>query len=285
MSSTIPSLNTLLATKRPVRAAGAHNGLGAALVELAGLDAVWASSFEISAAHCLPDASLLTMRDYLEATTQMQKACALPIVADVDTGFGGTMNVAYMVREYEREGVAAVCIEDKVFPKMNSFVEAHHALLPVDEFCRKIEVAKSVQSSADFHVIARTEALISGEHVDEALRRCVRYAEAGADSVLVHSKDRSKEPILRFLAGWDNRMPVVIVPTTYPDWHCKDAADAGVSMIIYANQGLRAMIQSALSVLRTISNDGSSSAVEDQIATVGQVFRLQQLEEWQEMAE
>jgi phosphoenolpyruvate phosphomutase len=278
------SLNSLMAVKRPVRAAGAHSGLGAALVEAAGLDAVWASSFEISAAHCLPDASLLTMRDYLEATSQMQKACTLPIIADVDTGFGGTMNVAYMVREYEREGVAAVCIEDKIFPKMNSFVATSHTLLSTDEFCRKIEVAKSVQSRPDFHVIARTEALINGHGVGEALDRCERYADAGADSVLVHSKEKSKEVILSFLKQWDGRVPVVIVPTTYPDWHAAEAAGAGVAMVIYANQGLRAMIQSMLSVFSTIREDGHSSAVEGHIASVRDVFRLQHLEEWQEMA-
>src|SRR5689334_4210715 len=88
-----------------VRAAGAHSAIGASLVEQAGFDAVWASSFEISAARCLPDASLLTMTDYLQATTQMQEVCSIPVVADVDTGFGGTMNVAHMVRAYERAGI------------------------------------------------------------------------------------------------------------------------------------------------------------------------------------
>ncbi|MGN9907681.1 isocitrate lyase/phosphoenolpyruvate mutase family protein [Phytohabitans sp. LJ34] len=279
------SLHALFAEGGLVRAAGAHSALGASLVENAGFDAVWASSFEISAARCLPDASLLTMTDYLQAAVQMQEACGIPVVADVDTGFGGTMNVAHMVREYEREGVTAVCIEDKVFPKMNSFVSTDHTLVDVETFCRKIEVAKSVQQGADFHVIARTEALIDGHSVDEALHRCERYAEAGADSVLVHSKSKSNEPILEFLAGWDRRVPVVIVPTTYPNWDAGDAHRAGVSMIIYANQSLRATVRSVREVLETIRRHGNSAPVEDKIASVSEIFALQRLDEWLEVEE
>jgi phosphoenolpyruvate phosphomutase len=278
------SLSSLLRSGRLIRAAGAHSALGAAMVEQAGMDAVWASSFEISAARCLPDASLLTMTEYLTAAAEMRRSCGIPIVADVDTGFGGTMNVAHMVREYENQGIAAVCMEDKVFPKMNSFVAADHTLLPVDEFCRKVEVAKSVQRTRDFHVIARTEALISGLSVDHALARCRRYADAGADSVLVHSKATSPQPLLEFLADWEGRVPVVVVPTTYPDWHADDAYRAGVSMVIYANHGLRAMIRSTLDILKTIHREGTTVPVEDQIAPLAEIFRMQHLEEWRKVS-
>jgi phosphoenolpyruvate phosphomutase len=280
-----PSLRALLGSGHVVRAAGAHTALGAALVEQAGLDAVWASSFEISAARCLPDASLLTMTDYLQATAQMQEACSIPVVADVDTGFGGTMNVAHMVREYERQGISAVCIEDKVFPKMNSFVGTRHPLLDADAFCRKITVAKTVQQTSDFHVIARTEALIAGLGVEEALRRAECYVDAGADSVLIHSRDRRKDQVLEFLRGWDGRAPVVIVPTTYPDWQATDAHRAGVSMIIYANQSLRAAVSSVRQVLSRIRDDGSTLAVEDTIAPLSDIFQLQHLDDWRGIEE
>jgi phosphoenolpyruvate phosphomutase len=268
---------------RLVRAAGAHNALGASLVEKAGLDAVWASSFEISAARCLPDASLLTMTDYLQVAAQMQAACSLPVVADVDTGFGGTMNVAHMVREYEHAGITAVCMEDKLFPKMNSFVPTRHSLLDAKEFCRKVEVAKSVQQDPGFHVIARTEALIDGLPVAEALHRCRLYVEAGADSVLVHSKARSNAQVLEFLRGWDGRAPVVIVPTTYPDWNAADAHRAGVSVIIYANQSLRATVRVVREVLETIRAQGTTMPVEDKIASVSDIFELQRLDQWREV--
>lgn len=263
-----------------MRAAGAHSALGASLVEKAGLDAVWASSFEISASRCLPDASLLTMTDYLQVAAQMQAACSLPVVADVDTGFGGTMNVAHMVREYERAGITAICMEDKVFPKMNSFISTGHTLLDAAEFCRKIEVSKLVQQDPEFHVIARTESLISGLSVSEALRRCKLYVDAGADSVLVHSKARTNDQILEFLSGWDNHVPVVIVPTTYPDWNALEAHRAGVSMIIYANQSLRATVRIVQEVLRTITEQGTTRPIEDKIAPISEIFELQDLDHW-----
>ncbi|MFI7449777.1 isocitrate lyase/phosphoenolpyruvate mutase family protein [Nonomuraea sp. NPDC049714] len=278
-----PALGDLFRQDRLVRTAGAHSALGAAIAQEVGFDAIWASSFEISAARCLPDASLLTMTDYLQVTVQMLEACAVPIVADVDTGFGGTMNVAHMVREYEREGISAVCMEDKIFPKLNSFAAGAHELLPTMEFCRKLEVATELRQSDQFHIIARTEALIAGHGVDEALERCEQYVCAGADSVLVHSKSTTPEPIMRFLAHWGGRAPVIVVPTTYPSWNAEEAHAAGVSMIIYANQSLRATVSSMRSVLETILKEGTSVPVEEQIAPVSEIFRLQQLDQWLEV--
>lgn len=137
-----------------------------------------------------------------------------------------------------------------------------------------------MQQTSGFHVIARTEALIAGHSVDEAIQRCQRYVEAGADSVLVHSKAPSKDPILEFLNQWDKRAPVVIVPTTYPDWMADDAYRAGASVIIYANQTLRAMVRSARQVLETIHKHGSSLPVEEHIAPLAEIFELQRLEQW-----
>ncbi|GGM41587.1 hypothetical protein GCM10012275_10690 [Longimycelium tulufanense] len=279
-STCSPSFRQVMNRGGLVRLAGAHSPLGAALVQETGFDAVWASSLEISAARCLPDASLLTMTDYLAAAAQIQASCSIPVVADVDTGFGGNMNVAHMVREYERMGITAVCIEDKHFPKMNSFVDRGQLLLDADAFCSKLQVAKSVQESPEFYLIARTEALIAGMGTDEALRRCKMYADAGADAVLVHSKAKAPSEVQEFLAAWDGRVPVVIVPTTYPDWHAEDAHRAGVSVIIYANQALRATVQAVSSTLKLIREKGTSTPVEDEIAPMAEVFRLQKLQEW-----
>src|SRR5215469_10454005 len=127
-------LRGLLGADRLVRVAGAHDGLGAVLVEEGGFDAVWASSFEISAARALPDASILTMTEYLRTAVELDRACSLPVIADCDTGFGGALNVAYMVTEYERSGIAAVCIEDKVFPKLNSFADQRQQLADTADF-------------------------------------------------------------------------------------------------------------------------------------------------------
>src|SRR2546423_15478367 len=188
-----------------VRVAGAHDALSALVAENVGYDAVWASSLTISASRGLPDMSLLTMTDYLQAAAHMNDACGCPVIADCDTGFGNALNVAYMVRQYEAAGIAAVCIEDKVFPKRNSFVEADQVLEDAGRFARKIEIAKKTQSSKDFLLIARTEAAIPGAGVGEDLRRAQRYVDAGADAVLMHSKSAQPDEVLSFLAEWQRR--------------------------------------------------------------------------------
>lgn len=278
-----PSFRSVLATEGIARVAGAHDALGAVLAQEAGFQAVWSSSFEVSASRCLPDAGILTATEYLEAASHMQKALHIPVVADCDTGYGGNMNVAHTVREFEDAGITAICIEDKLFPKMNSFVGEGQDLLDTEQFAKKVSTAKNAQSTDDFFVIARTEALIAGLGVDEALARCHAYADAGADAVLVHSKQKTKGQVLDFLAAWQGRLPVVVVPTTYPDWHIDDATAAGVSVVIYANQGLRATVSSLRDTFRSIYRNGETTALEDSIASVGDIFALQRLTDWQKL--
>lgn len=269
------------AAKRPARVIGAHDALTGRLAAEAGFDAVWASSLEASAARCLPDASLLTMTEFLESAARTQHAIGIPVVADVDTGYGGPMNVALMVREFEAAGITAVAMEDKHFPKLNSFADGDQSLIDTDAFCAKVAVAKDTQTSGDFTVIARTEALIAGLGVETALERCRAYVAAGADAVLIHSKAARNDEILAFLNVWEHRAPVVVVPTTYPDWDAADAYDAGVGTIIYANHSLRAAIAAQRDAFAAIMASGSTAAVEDRIAAVSDVFALQDLTAWQ----
>lgn len=280
--TTYLSFRATLAESAPLKVAGVHSALGGLLAQEAGFAALWASSFEISAVRGLPDASVLTMTEYLQAAADVQKVTGIPVVADCDSGFGNNMNVAHMVHEYERAGITAVCVEDKPYPKMNSFA-AGQALVDAGEFARKVEVAKRAQSTPDFFVIARTEALICGLGVPEAIRRCDRYADAGADAVLVHSKQPTNAEILDFLAAWDGRLPVVIVPTTYPDWHADDAAKAGVSVVIYANQGLRAIVTALRQTYGSINSLGNAGHLTGDIASVKDIFQLQRLPEWQRL--
>ncbi|WDZ85839.1 isocitrate lyase/phosphoenolpyruvate mutase family protein [Micromonospora cathayae] len=265
-----------------VRVAGANSALAGVLAEQAGFNAVWASSLEISAMRCLPDASILGMSEYLRAAADMQKALRVPVVADCDTGFGNNLNVAHMIMEYEDAGITAVCVEDKTYPKMNSFAGTDHSLLSTREFAGKIAVAKSQQRS-DMFLIARTEALIAGGTVDEALRRCRAYADAGADAVLVHSKKPTNDQIVEFLGRWDVDLPVVIVPTTYHAWDAEDAYKLGASVIIYANHGLRTMISSLRATYAEILAAGQTTGLEDRIASVSEIFALQRLDEWQRL--
>jgi phosphoenolpyruvate phosphomutase len=276
-----PSFRSVVARDEIVRVAGAHDALGGRLAEQAGFDAVWSSSLEVSAARCLPDASVLTMTEYLEAAANIQKALSIPVVADCDTGYGNVLNVTHMVHEYEAAGITAVCMEDKRFPKLNSFAEGDQTLLPTEDFAHKISSAKRAQRTEEFFVIARTEALISGLPLDEALTRCHAYADAGADAVLIHSKASNNAQVLEFLDAWNGRSPVVVVPTTYPDWHVDDVAKAGVSVVIYANQGLRATVSALRTTYSSIIDHGDSVSLEGEIASVKDVFALQQLKAWQ----
>lgn len=263
-----------------VAAAGAHSALGSVLAERAGFAAVWASSFEISAARCLPDASILTMTEYLTAAAHMQQACSVPVIADCDTGFGNNLNVAHMVHQYEAAGITAICMEDKIFPKVNSFLGPGQMLMDGGQFARKISTAKAAQSDEDFFVIARTETLIAGGEVSDAYKRCRAYADAGADAVLIHSKSSSPDQVREFLDVWDERVPVVVVPTTYPDWHLSDMIKAGVSVVIYANQGLRATVAALRNTFDTIVREGQTTSLEHEIAPMAELFRLQRAEEW-----
>ncbi|MFD3842018.1 isocitrate lyase/phosphoenolpyruvate mutase family protein [Streptomyces sp. NPDC058642] len=278
-----PSFRSVLADNDVVRVAGANHALGGLLAEEAGFQAVWSSSLEVSASRGLPDASILSMTEYLEAAANIQKVLRIPVVADCDTGYGGNLNVAHMVHEFEAAGITGLCLEDKLFPKMNSFVAGGQTLLDTKEFAKKIKIAKEVQASTETFVIARTEALISGLDVDAALERCRTYADSGADAVLVHSKAKTRDQVVAFLEGWDFRVPVVIVPTTYPDWHIEDIRKAGVSVVIYANHGLRATVSALRDTYRSVYDNGDTTALEGSIASVKDIFALQGLDAWQKL--
>ncbi|MEV7551542.1 isocitrate lyase/phosphoenolpyruvate mutase family protein [Amycolatopsis sp. NPDC089917] len=278
-----PSFRTVLNRDGIVRVAGAHDALGAVLAQESGFDAIWSSSLEISAGRCLPDFSLLTMTELLAVAADMQKALRVPVVADCETGYGNALNVAHMVHQYQAAGISAVCLEDKLFPKANSFAVDDQPLMDAVEFAHKIEVAKATQDGDDFLVIARTEALISGLSVAEALTRAHTYVDAGADAVLIHSKARTEVEVMEFLHGWRGRRPVVVVPTTYPNWHIDKVRAAGVSVVIYANQGLRATITALRSAFRSILKEGSSQSLEGDIASMSEVFSLQRNADWRKI--
>jgi phosphoenolpyruvate phosphomutase len=275
MSRQAAQLRELFRRPGVIRLAGAHNALGAKLAERAGFDGVWSSSFEISASHAVPDADILTMSEFLAAAQSMADAVHIPVVADVDTGYGNSNNVIRMVQKFEAAGAAAVCIEDKLFPKVNSFVPGRQELAPVAEFVGKLMAAKSAQDSPDFMVIARVEALIVGFGQAEALRRAHAYVEAGADAILIHDKSPSPEPIIQFVRAWNSSAPLVVVPTTYYGITVQELGEIGVKMVIYANQGLRSSIRAMEETFTEILKAGTSAPVEDRIAPTSLVFELQ----------
>jgi phosphoenolpyruvate phosphomutase len=265
-----------------MRIVGAHNGLTARLAEKCGFDGIWASGLEISTSYAVPDANIMTMSENLEIATIIQEASTLPVVCDCDTGYGDANNVMHMVKKYEARGIAAVVVEDKQFPKLNSFAQGRQELTPIPDFVEKIRAAKSVQLSEDFMFISRIEALIAGAGMEEALKRADAYAEAGTDAIVIHSKSKEPTEIKTFIREWGNRKPVIVIPTTYYKITYSEFQELGVSMVIYANHGIRAAIRAIESVFTQIVHDGCTTNVEEQIASLKEVFELQGMDRLQE---
>jgi phosphoenolpyruvate phosphomutase len=252
----------------------AHNGLSAKLVEEAGFCGIWASGLSISAALGLRDSNEASWTQVLETLEFMADATSLPILVDGDTGYGNFNNVRRLVRKLCERGIAGVCIEDKLFPKTNSFRGEAQPLAEIGEFCGRIKAGKDSQTEADFTLVARIEALISGQGLDEALRRAEAYHAAGADAVLIHSKRSTAAEILGFAERWGNRCPVVIVPTMYYATPTDQYRLAGISTVIWANHNLRAALTAMRQTCRQIRRDESLIEVEARIAPVHDIFRL-----------
>ncbi len=267
-------LRELLARPGIVRLMGAHDPLGALVAERAGFDGVWSSGFELSAACGVPDAGILTMTEQLAAAESMAYVVSVPVVADCDTGYGDGENAAHMVRRFERAGIAAVCIEDKCFPKLNSFAPGPHPLVPVHEFEDKIRRARAARVSDDFVIMARVEALVAGQGPDEALERARAYADAGADAVLVHSTEEQPRELFTVIRRWDRPAALVVVPTTFYRTTAAELDDLGVKVVIYANQGLRSALRAMQETCAEILRTGSTRTVEPRIATVASVLEV-----------
>ena len=216
MNSNSDRLRALIESNKIIKVGGAFDAMSAKLVENNGFDAIWAGSFSISAINAVPDASILTMTEFFEAASKMAYACNIPVIADCDTGYGGPDNVRHLVKKYENAGIAGISIEDKVFPKQNSLLEnASHELLSEKDFVDKIIAAVESKQNKNFLIIARVEALISGMGMDEALKRASAYERAGADAILIHSKQKTPDEIFQFMELWNGKIPIVVVPTTY----------------------------------------------------------------------
>ncbi|RVX71688.1 Phosphonopyruvate hydrolase [Exophiala mesophila] len=252
----------------------AHNPLAAKLAAEAGFGAIWVSGFELSASYAVPDANILPMGHILEMTRSMRQVQDLPLVVDLDTGFGNAVNVAYIIPQLAAAGAAAVVIEDKTFPKDSSLREGgQQVLVPSVEFQGKIEAAKASDSVL---VFARTEALIAGLGREEALRRATAYAEAGADAVLIHSKQKKPDEILSFCRAWSGKVPLVLVPTSYPQLSFDDIGQLDkVGLIICGNHAIRSAVASMRKTFSQILQDGGIAGVETDIASVSDVFALQ----------
>ncbi|MFO0615087.1 MAG: isocitrate lyase/phosphoenolpyruvate mutase family protein [Polyangiaceae bacterium] len=268
-------LRELMARPGPIVIIGAHNGLSGRIGEEAGFDGLWASGFEISASYAVPDANILTMAENLHAAKMMNDATKIPVIADCDNGYGNAINVIRAVEEYERAGIAGICMEDNIFPKRCSFYAGvKRELSPIEEHAGKVRAAKATQKDKDFVVIARTEALIAGWGMEEALTRGRAYADAGADMVLIHSKSKTPDEVLGFAKLWDRPTPLVCVPTIYESTKVEELHKAGFKLIIMANHAIRSSIKAMTETLQTLKKELYTGSVKDKVVPLPRVYEL-----------
>jgi len=281
MSSSAKRLRARMVETGLVHIMAAHSPLSAILAEQAGFDGLWASGFELSALYGLPDMSLISMTQHLDMLRAIAGRTALPIVADIDTGYGNAINVIHAMSEYERSGASAVVIEDKTFPKVTSLAaDGRQELLRIEEFQGKIRAAVATRRTPDFLVIARTEALIAGLGEEEAVKRGMAYMEAGADMILVHSKKKDPSEIESFSRAWKGPVPLVIVPNAYPELDATRIKALGnIKMTIYGNYSIRAATTAMQDTFRRIIADGGVQNVHKDIVKVEEIFRLQNMDQ------
>ena len=271
------SIKSLFQEKELIRTIGVYGGLSAKLSAQKGFDALWASGLCISASHCLPDNSILTMTEFLQAAMEINKASNLPVIADCDTGYGDINNALRTAYEYENAGISAICLEDKLYPKKNSFSHINQ-LMDAKEFALKLRLIKMHQMDPDFFVIARIESFVAGLGLDDAIYRSNLYCDIGkADAILIHSKSIDGVEIEEFMEKWrkENReTPVVVIPTSFCTWTSKNLNSLGIKMVIYANQILRGSLRTTQLIMDAINNNDSTASIEKEIMSMEEILEI-----------
>jgi phosphoenolpyruvate phosphomutase len=263
---------------------GVHNALGAKIAEEAGADGVWISSFEVHTAARLPDADILGTEDYVQVIAQIADRVQIPVLVDGNAGGGNAINTIRLVREFEKAGALGMCIEDNQFPKRCSFYGMQDDLEATSTFSGKILASIEKRTVDEFAVIARTEALNVGLGLDVALERAKAYAAAGAEGILIHHKEKDPEPVLEFADRWfkSEDTPLVCVPTTYHTVPFSSLEDAGFSLVIFANYGVRSIVKALRSTFDSIMANRQLADADGQVVSMDEVFDLIFLDELKE---
>ncbi len=265
-------LRTLLAQPGALVAPGAFSGLSAKMVEQAGFSAVYASGAGV-ANNLLgqPDVGLLTMTEMLEQIRHMTAATSLPLVADVDTGYGNPINVHRTVQEFEAAGVAGIQIEDQVMPKRCGHFEGKE-VVSTSEMVAKLQAALEARRDADLLVIARTDARAK-LGLEEALDRAGRYLEAGADMVFVEAPTSVEElQEITKLPGWT--MANMVEDGKTPLLTAEELAEIGFKFVIFPNTASRAAMRSMEDVLGLLKREGGSGGFRDRLVSMADRNRI-----------
>lgn len=258
-------LRRLIASKPIVRIMEAHDGLCGLIIEnleveeggkRKAFDGMWSSSLTDSTSKGKPDIEAVDLTTRLQDLNNILECTTKPIIFDGDTG-GKIEHFVFTVRTLERHGVSAIIIEDKIGLKKNSLfgTDAIQTQDSIEHFCEKIRAGKNAQVTKDFMIIARIESLIAGKPVSDALERGFAYVDAGADGIMIHSKDKSGDDIKEFIIEFrkkHSKIPIVVVPTTYNHIYEKELAEWGANIVIYANHMLRAAYPAMKKAAETI---------------------------------
>ena len=280
-------LRRLLEAKKLVRILETHSGLAGLIVEntqikrnnvLKEFDGMWLSSLTDSIAKGKPDIGYVdltsrmnTLNDILEVTTK-------PIIYDGDSG-GLAEHFIFMVRSLEREGASAVIIEDKIGLKKNSLfgTDVNQTQDSIENFSKKITRGKKAQVTDDFMIIARIESLILKVGLEDALKRAKAYIAAGADGIMIHSKEKTPDEILEFCREYkkfERKVPLVAVPTTYNQITETELRKVGVRIVIYANQLLRSAYPTMMKTAETILENERALEAEKMCIPISKILTL-----------
>ena len=277
----------LINVKKIVRILEAHSPLSAMIVENTNIvknkkfyefDGMWSSSLTDSALRGKPDNESVDTSSRLNTLNEILSVTTKPIIFDADTG-GRNEHLPYTVKALENAGISAIIIEDKIGLKKNSlFKNQKNATQDsIKNFCKKIQVAVNSKISDEFMIIARIESFILGKNLKDALKRAEAYSKAGADAILIHSKERNPKQIIQFSKKFIKskyKKPIVAVPSTYSSTYEKTLQKSGVSIIIYANHLLRASYPSMMNVAKSILKHERSKEAEKNIIPIKKIISL-----------
>ena len=283
----LKTLRRLINAKPIVRILEAHDGLCGLIIENLEIqkgdkrevfDGMWSSSLTDSTSKGKPDIEAVDLTTRLQDLNNILECTTKPIIFDGDTG-GKIEHFTFTVRTLERHGISAIIIEDKVGLKKNSLfgTDAIQTQDTIEGFCAKIKAGKEAQVTQDFMIIARIESLIAGKPMSDALERAYAYVEAGADGIMIHSKNKSGEDIKEFCLTFRQRyahVPIVVVPTTYDHIHESELRKWGVNVVIYANHMLRAAYPAMMRVACTILENGRAQEVRDLRMPIKEILEL-----------
>jgi phosphoenolpyruvate phosphomutase len=281
------TLSRLLKSKRLLRVMEVHNGLSSIIVEQTKasrdgyqveFDAMWSSSLTESTIKGKPDIEAIDISSRLQTVNEIFEVTTKPLIFDGDTG-GIPEHFAFTVRSLERLGVSAIIIEDKVGLKKNSLfgLDVPQQQASIDDFSRKIKVGKAAQITDEFMVIARIESLILEAGLEDALSRAAAFLDAGADGIMIHSRQQDPSDVFEFCKQYEKlgkSKPLVVVPSSYDHVYEDELADAGVSIVIYANHLLRAAYPKMATVATTILENGRAADVAEHCMSIKQILDL-----------